>query len=334
MQPWGHNRALKLRADSRYGDDDPIQWPQPFNLNFPHYACIPHRISRPNDSIMWWTPTRDAFSSVGTSLITANGLGKLSSAAVMELNRIVSVELSRVERYLRATPPARIPPSLGPSVQMMKHSLARLKSIAMEFHQMEFQVRDVQRSWLEVVAMLDYMEVYRPRMDCTQGTVFADTPETAKTIGVFTADLRVAQDRFQAGLPYWLIRPVSAFADQNILHVCDPGYPHRINLNPHPFRRGALAEGRAGTDEKYNAIHQYARNLLQYPDPFGSDTITPDGVSSSSGTGLPFAMIPSSLGPIRTQHVKGGSKNDRGRKKPQSKLSLCKTYYVSNQRFD
>lgn len=78
-----------------------------------------------------------------------------------------------------------------------------------------------------------------------------------------------------------------------------------------------------GTDAKYNTIHQYARNLLQYPNPFGSDTITSDSASSSSGMGLPFATILPSLGPTRTQHAKGGSKNDRGRK-PHSKFSLCK----------
>jgi hypothetical protein len=30
---------------------------------------------------------------------------------------------------------------------------------------MEFGVRDVQRIWLEITAMLDYMEIFKPKMD-------------------------------------------------------------------------------------------------------------------------------------------------------------------------
>jgi hypothetical protein len=42
---------------------------------------------------------------------------------------------------------------------MMEHGLTRLQSVYTNFRQMEFCVRDVQCIWLEIMAMLDYMEI-------------------------------------------------------------------------------------------------------------------------------------------------------------------------------
>ena len=41
--PFGSTRDLYRREDGRYGEDDPIQWPQPFNENNAWLACIPTR---------------------------------------------------------------------------------------------------------------------------------------------------------------------------------------------------------------------------------------------------------------------------------------------------
>lgn len=316
LPPLGSKRPLTLRTDSLYGDDDPIQWPQPFNANFPHYSCIPRRNARPADSIIWWEPTRDSFISGENALI---GLGKLSLPRLVMLEKAADTLVTRVEAYLQVTPAVQVPKPLGPLTQMMRHSLTRLKSVAMSVRQMMFQVRDVQRSWLEIVAMLDYMEIYRPRMNATTGSIRTQVPPTADTMGAFTSDLRVAQDHFAAGLPYWLIRPASAFADQNILEPCDPEPPHSINLYPDPFRPRVLADGRAGTDIKYDAIHRYARNLMRYPDPFNYNT-TVNINDPSTTTPVPIAATsliprPSGSGVVRSSHEKHarGKGNNKGR---------------------
>ena len=83
----------------------------------------------------------------------------------------------------------------------------------MSFHHVEFVVRDLQRVWLHVWAVLYYMEIYKPCMDGV--TVPGDG--VADTIGTFTSSIRVAQDMFVAGLPCWLIGPSSTFGDQKIL---------------------------------------------------------------------------------------------------------------------
>ncbi|KAK7025383.1 hypothetical protein VNI00_016019 [Paramarasmius palmivorus] len=51
--PVGSTRDLYRRADGRYGLDDPIQHPQPFNSRSPYLPCIP---ARPlNDVYPFWT---------------------------------------------------------------------------------------------------------------------------------------------------------------------------------------------------------------------------------------------------------------------------------------
>lgn len=265
---------------------------------------------------MWWKPTRDAFTPVTSALLPVIGLGKLDIARCGEFERHLNTALLRAEAYLLKTEPARVPPFLGPSVQMAKHSLVRLQSVAMNFKQMAFQVRDIQRSWMEVVAVLDYMEIYKPRMDATDGTVITKHHTTAATLGTFTSDLRVAQDHFQAGLPCWLIQPASAFVQQNILKLCEPEPPHStIELTPHKSRPLILAEGRAGTSEKYNIIHRRARNFMRYPDPFDHGTTININVAPEASTSRLSDVAPatsSSIGPVRQQSEKARRGSGRG----------------------
>lgn len=312
--PLGPDRPLQMRVDGRYADDDPVQWPQPFNEDYPHYACIPRQPSSPNEYIMWWRPARDAFVLKNSPLVPISGLGVLSHSEVTQLESCVEALLSRVRTYLENTPSKRVPIILTPTVQMMKHSFIRLKSLSMGFRQMVLQVRDVQRFWLEIVAMIDYMEIYHPRMDHAQLTLSPDPPPVADTMGIFTSDVRVVQDHFQAGLPCWFIRPATEFNDQNILEACQLAQPFDLACELHPFRHRVLAKGRAGTTEKYNAIHKYARNLMKYTDPFNiGTTVNTTAVAPPSINTAPVVESSSSLGPTRAQHGNGARGKQEGR---------------------
>ena len=57
---------------------------------------------------------------------------------------------------------------------------------------MVFGMRDVQRCWLDLTAMLDYMEVFKPRMDSVRLAVGSPPAEATNTISVFTHDIHVA----------------------------------------------------------------------------------------------------------------------------------------------
>ena len=160
--PLGHQRPVQLHADSRYADDDPILWPQPYIPYFSHYGAIPRPYSLPLHNIIWWTPIRDHFQYHVHPATPICGLGKLSDTVFMELKISVDSLLDRVRLYEADTPSNKQPPILQPVVKMLEHGLARLQSVYTNFRQMEFSVRDVQRMWLELTALLDYMQIYKP----------------------------------------------------------------------------------------------------------------------------------------------------------------------------
>lgn len=42
--PLGKNRAMFLRRDYRYADDDPLLWPQPYVRSACHHGAIPRKL--------------------------------------------------------------------------------------------------------------------------------------------------------------------------------------------------------------------------------------------------------------------------------------------------
>ena len=271
--PFGRNRKVFLRENSLYGDDDPMLWPQPYNSFYCHHAAIPRPCSLSNHQIIWWKPTEDCFDTYTHSMVSIPGLGKLSKKQQQKLQSTVSFLISHVIEYTSSVIEAQVPSTLGPLVKMVEHGMARLQTVWMNFRQVSFSVRDVQRCWLEITAILDYMTIFKPRMDSM------NTPPhpVATTIGVFTMEVRVAQDFFHAGLPCWLIRPASAWSDINILNVVPLSDPdNHLVLEPHRVYCPPVYVGPATSSEKYHAIQKFARGFLRYPDPFG-DAIDEEG---------------------------------------------------------
>ena len=141
-----------------------------------------------------------------------------------------------------------------------------------------------------VWAVLNYMEIYKPRMDSI--AVLGDS--VADTIGTFTSSIRVAQDMFVAGLPCWLIRPSSTFGDQKIFSIAEIFPPKDyVVLEPHKYNYPVIFKGPATNLDKYRAIELFARNFLCSRDPF-TISCTP---SSLAGASLPStsSSLPSTL---------------------------------------
>ena len=93
---------LKLRADVRYGPDDPTLWPQPWVDNYCHLGAIPRKPVDPDDllSIMWWDPTCDDFISFGNGSV--DGIGVLSGSKLLSLRNMLSTMEGRIEDHKRA----------------------------------------------------------------------------------------------------------------------------------------------------------------------------------------------------------------------------------------
>jgi hypothetical protein len=269
-EPPAGDRKVVMRADSLYADDDPILWPQPYNAFNCHHGAIPTRKSLSAHLIIWWEPTHRDFIPLRDPTSPIRGLGKLSDSKLGDLKSSVSILLTRVQVLMSGSSKFRAPSTLGPMVKMIEHGLVRLESVWTNFRQMAFGVRDVQRCWLDLMAMLDYMEVYKPRMDSARLAVGSPPAKVADTVGVFTNDIRVAQDFFHAGLPFWLTRPASDLGQTNVLAAVPLLVPRNYGIcfESHRFKYPIIYQGPASSTQKHEAILRYARNFLRYPDPF------------------------------------------------------------------
>jgi hypothetical protein len=194
---------------------------------------------------------------------------------------------------------------------------------------MVFGVRDVQRSWLEITAMIDFMQIYKPRMDGRAPRASS----VADTLGVFTHEVRVAQDYVTAGLPCWLIRPASDFTNQNILKVVQLQRAEGIiTLTAHQFAYPVIFSGSAGSSDKYESIHRYARNFLRAPDPFntstGTETVSPTASSNPLQAPPPLATS-SSTQPFAANSARNSTTRQAkyGRQKNRYHAGKCISAY-------
>ncbi|KAJ7706563.1 hypothetical protein B0H14DRAFT_3526013 [Mycena olivaceomarginata] len=188
-----------IRDDMRYGVDDFTLWPQPFSPKFPHLAVVPKRELRPDLALLWWQPQPTDFI-FGASI--TRGLGRLRNQTLSLLIGHFNSIVGRYKEYAKSLPDGRAPGLFDEVVQAIVLGLERLQTLPTTFDKMRFSLACVQKNILELVALLDYMEIYQPRM---------------KKYGVRSQPVGEKLD--VAGLPFWFLRPFHTFDNENILAV-------------------------------------------------------------------------------------------------------------------
>jgi hypothetical protein len=261
-------REVYLRGDVRYGPDNPTLWPQPWIHPYCHLGAIPRKPDDINDSlsIIWWNPTHDDFKSFDGSLV--DGLGELSRTKFLLFRAMMMSLENRVEDYKKTSPKANN--LLSSLVKAMQDACLRLGSLKTTYSEMRFGVTEFQHYYLEVRGCLDYLEIYKPRMDGLKPP--AET--VLNCVRAFTNIARVVQDFHMAGLPIWFLRPAKIWDSPvqcNILEVVAPLNPGDVlcvsKYDP-PFP--VIFCGHTTNPGKHLAIHSYSRTWLVFKDPFGS----------------------------------------------------------------
>jgi hypothetical protein len=263
-----HKTEVILRSDVRYGPDDPTLWPQPWVETFCHLGAIPRKPDDPNDplSIMWWDPTNDDFKISGGSLI--DGLGQLSGSKMKTLREMISSIEGRIKDHKEAFPdPNKL---LLMLVKAMRDSFARLGSLKTTVTEMRIGVAEFQRYYLEIYGCLDYLEIYKPRMEG------ASPPAESVTncMGAFTNIPRIVQDFYAAGLPVWFLRPSKDWDSPvkcNILKTVTPLDPADVLcISQHYPSFPPLFYGYATDPHRHSAFYTHSRKWLIFKDPFGA----------------------------------------------------------------
>jgi len=156
----------------------------------------------------------------------------------------------------------------------LENLLHRLEFISTNFRNMQLTVRETQRVFLELLALLDYYEYFRDILLLNEPPTSTQTypPITAKVVGVFTTDLTVCDRFFRAGIPVWLVRPFSVLSSIRVKALAPIQTPGDfIPLGPatrpsHP----TIYCGNGDHIDKYRAIARHVQHYLQYPNPFRS----------------------------------------------------------------
>lgn len=203
--PLGGDRSLFLRSNLRFGDDDPLQWPQMYLPNRPYLPCILSCAPK-NDPliVMWRLPNRENFIAVDGGIL--EGVGKLERGFFCELHRLSLDLLARAKntRYEKHG-------VISELILVLESHLHRLEFIATNFRKMQLGVRETQRLYLELRAVLDFEEVYYPLIKGANSATFQSPRVTGNVVGAFTNDLAFCDGFFRAGIPVWLIRPFANF---------------------------------------------------------------------------------------------------------------------------
>ncbi|KAJ7872096.1 hypothetical protein B0H13DRAFT_2059570 [Mycena leptocephala] len=255
--------ALFLRSNMRYGTDDPTLWPQQWTPRYCHLPAIAKKGTRPEFDMMWWDPSLEDF--VAGSAIT-RGLGRLKHKCMARFLPPINNLIAQCKK-LRQTSRAPISPLFGELIQNILMWTEQLQTLPMPYSKMLFAVTSLQRAFLELDALYNYMTIYKPRIDSYMNGPPANTP-VAECVGTFTTVPSVAQQLWSARLPYWFLRPTFVFDTENILAVVpllEPGF-----IVPDALGDGAppIIYSGNSTSDKLTAIHRAATQIPWYRDPF------------------------------------------------------------------
>ena len=160
----------------------------------------------------------------------------------------------------------------------------------MSFCHAQFVVCDLQRVWLHLWAMLDYMEIFKPRMD----GLAPPSQGVHDTVGCYTNSIWVAQDMYTAGLPSWLIRSSASSTNQKIVSMGDIFHPEDyLILELHPFKYLVIFKWPATSLEKYQKREYFSHNFLCSRDAFSlpSSPVSASTTLLSSGTAQPSMLL-------------------------------------------
>ncbi|KAJ7146862.1 hypothetical protein C8R44DRAFT_864581 [Mycena epipterygia] len=286
--------AVYLRSDMRYGTDDPTLWPQQWTAQYCHLPLIAQKGSRPDIDVMWWDFSPNDFQ-VGSAL--TRGLGRLRSGFFSRFLSPINKLVAQCKE-LRRTSPALATPLFGELIQHLLMLLEQLQTLPTTYPKMLFTVTSMQRAFLELDALYNYMTVYKQRMDNYMAPHSTDTT-VAQFVGAFTTVPTVAQRLWAARVPVWFLRPYEFFDGENILAIVPLREPMFSLPDPNAHGEGAPPALYCGnsTQEKISAIQRAARHTPWYHDPFETSftrapSPTPASTSSPS-VASPAAPVPS-----------------------------------------
>jgi hypothetical protein len=276
--PFGDNRLVRMRRDFRYADDDPIQWPQPYQPHNCHHAAIPRPPSQTKQEYVMWKRFEACH-----LVLEHDGIARLSTSDQVDIDGLVLRVRARVDMYYKKNPSGNKHPLT--TMNTLNHFLTRIDRLPMKAHEFLRCISEVQRFYRELVGSLDYLTVFLPRMD---GPSQAEV-QVANVMGAFVNDPLIAQELVKAGIPVYFIHPESDARRVRVDAVVAPITPleEGIVFEDTTPKSPVIFQGRASHPRRCDEIKVASRISLHSPDMFAwahSDPENPPPLESSRAT--------------------------------------------------
>ncbi len=153
-----------MRQNYMYGHNDPLSWPQLFCSEYPHFAWIKGRSQgTPNDpfDILFIPLAPDIFlPSNKASLV--HKLGKLRGKQFIKLKSTCTMIIQSSHCI---TNPPQLKQNILSHCEVLDMFLARMEQLPMSFERTYLTLRETQQVAQVLHALVDYVQIYKPRMD-------------------------------------------------------------------------------------------------------------------------------------------------------------------------
>ncbi|TFK59844.1 hypothetical protein BDN72DRAFT_905487 [Pluteus cervinus] len=251
------------RLDGRFGHEDYIHWPQPYNKRNPHHACILRKQTTGPLAVIWLDLNESHFDTLEHN----PRMGRMAGTTLGELRTCVDDLISRTHTWKQDNPTSSALTIVNPLMLSLSHAFSQLECLALTFSNTSLVLRSIQRAWLELQAVIEYVDVFQQRMN---GRVTPPSPhDIAPTIGAFVSITRQAQDLFTARIPFWFIKPINNFTIENILELTTLTWPSPDRLAIPAISTPISLSSTTNQDcARINAIVSSDREILTHPDPF------------------------------------------------------------------
>ncbi|KAL0564666.1 hypothetical protein V5O48_017374 [Marasmius crinis-equi] len=301
--PMGSTRDLYRREDGFYGEDDPVQHPQPLNSKYRYLACIPAIPRQENepywkDVCMWETRFHESQFPIGGD-----------SSLMRDFASSVARLRSRQKELLASQGAWKsLLSELNITIDLCFHrlSLANISS-----RNRILAISELQQAWRTSTAAINYAQIFEPRMmtaeelrDVYEGEGSGESEMIGSRIGAFVWNDTDAMLLYRAKLPVYYIRPFNDFRQQRILDV-RPFHETRVNCNIARPSYSTIYMGQAGSDAKFAAIRAASMTCFHTASPF-ENLHLPGAYQSSYSLGAGTIISPTASQPSSSKAPSSG----------------------------
>jgi hypothetical protein len=260
-------RAVFMRENFHFAEDDPMWYPQPFIPEIGFLSVMPKPPGEGSISAAFHNPVPDDFEPKDPGRPWM-GIGQLQPALFSQVKLMVDELHSRYYASTLNNSPDEVGLLVKKTHRLCEYDVATQRLLQRltfpSSRKICFTTLSIlQRICLEFDACFKWVTEYRAR--CSQRNLRYDT---LHVVGSFTDDLDIADTLFHAGIPVWVLHRVEELVKLRINAVVEPvsfqGFQGAMSLDVSgvQLQRPVIYTGDAMDLARYQCMSVYLKSLI------------------------------------------------------------------------